>query len=845
MKRYHIMILILLVFLLVPIANSPTYAKTSESPTSDNTLASFAGNQHKAEDAFGYGVGAITETGDYTDTWFNDGSFYYVADSAYITMALMMQLDQLQIGDSLTFFTYIRVKASNNNHFYWGIGEADGTFIIEHNSEYSYYGIDSSWIEVSFTVEVDTAIIEAQNETGHIALLVSAAGIYTYHIYCAFAYIELHGTYDFKETISDDYYFTPDPSQFTPLYGYGEGYGAFTENNDYTDTQINDGTYWYLSDSLVIYMNMFMQLPDLSKFDVIVFHADWRATCSSSDKVVWAIGDGSGTTIIEYNNIYEYVGTDSGYETHHETIMIDATLIEAQNETGYLTFKMTGAGIYTYGIYCDWAYIELYRNDTCFVESFADVSDFDDSLYDDAQNTITSDGDIGTFTGTGDITDDNEYLGSNAPSVTINGLYHYEISYKMQDTNADYARLYLYDAASHSGNYQSITLYEVTTWTTVKGLITLSAVESYLISLQRDTGVTTELYIDDFNIFSATACGWQHDASTKSGVVETGSGLTYETTSDSDVLTMNVTYDSSPNTGQFQFPFDTSTTDRDIERDYYGFLRVRVKATETGSTDPRFGVRLDAVRSDSISISSTWTTYDINLMALTTANANRYFYLAASIGAGESCEFELDFIKIHSIANFGITESSTTVDDVLYVEHGVLNAEMDTGHFILDYEGLYKNTTDSLTWNKSTSNGDSYVSFGYDGWSEYSSETTGSLYGGTLTDLHIKFNETANIIDITFESLPPEWHVFNDEGITFMLDLPDWVTCPYVSFYIYIPINQATIDYVLMYVGLLLIPVSTLYLVWGGKEKMSTDKLLIFLLIFFTGVGLLLGGLLL
>jgi hypothetical protein len=49
-------------------------------------------------------------------------------------------------------------------------------------------------------------------------------------------------------------------------------------------------------------------------------------------------------------------------------------------------------------------------------------------------------------------------------------------------------------------------------------------------------------------------------------------------------------------------------------------------------------------------------------------------------------------------------------------------------------------------------------------------------------------------------------------------------------------------DSFLVLAGLALMPISTLYLVKGGKREMSTDKLLIFLILFMVGIGLFVGG---
>ncbi len=56
------------------------------------------------------------------------------------------------------------------------------------------------------------------------------------------------------------------------------------------------------------------------------------------------------------------------------------------------------------------------------------------------------------------------------------------------------------------------------------------------------------------------------------------------------------------------------------------------------------------------------------------------------------------------------------------------------------------------------------------------------------------------------------------------------------------PVFQFGYDTFFIFLGLIMIPVSTMYLVRGGRKKMSMDKLFFFLIIFVVGFGLLVGG---
>ena len=70
-----------------------------------------------------------------------------------------------------------------------------------------------------------------------------------------------------------------------------------------------------------------------------------------------------------------------------------------------------------------------------------------------------------------------------------------------------------------------------------------------------------------------------------------------------------------------------------------------------------------------------------------------------------------------------------------------------------------------------------------------------------------------------------EWNVINDPVVIFSVAFDTW-----------------SFDILLLFLGLVIIPLSTLYLAYGGKNNMSTDKLLYGLLAFVMGWGLFIGG---
>ena len=69
-----------------------------------------------------------------------------------------------------------------------------------------------------------------------------------------------------------------------------------------------------------------------------------------------------------------------------------------------------------------------------------------------------------------------------------------------------------------------------------------------------------------------------------------------------------------------------------------------------------------------------------------------------------------------------------------------------------------------------------------------------------------------------------------------------WNVVQIVTIWINTPLFAGTLDMLLIFGGLILIPASTLYAVKGGREEMSTDKLFYVLIAFVIGWALVIGG---
>ena len=76
---------------------------------------------------------------------------------------------------------------------------------------------------------------------------------------------------------------------------------------------------------------------------------------------------------------------------------------------------------------------------------------------------------------------------------------------------------------------------------------------------------------------------------------------------------------------------------------------------------------------------------------------------------------------------------------------------------------------------------------------------------------------------LSFET--PSWHIIATAILTFVIEL-----------------FTGSLDAFIILLGLIMIPASTLYLVKGGRDEMSSDKFFYFIIVFIIGWALLIGG---
>lgn len=544
---------------------------------------------------------------------------------------------------------------------------------------------------------------------------------------------------------------------------------------------------------------------------------DWET--STFDEIDSNFGTSAGW----YNGTFsgsEYVSEDyvvrfSVYASAGSDVLLDYMIIDLE--------VMTGSG---------------------YAESFADVSDYEQ----DSAADLGTDGDVMYVDIAGDSAYD--YWYTNTPSLTANVLYYAEYRIKRNaSANHVYFNIMGFsedDKAGDSTAIQSSWYVSQQTFTTIKIYFQFThVVES--VRFRAKCGVPARLYFDYFRIGPSHQMGWQHDGSTIEGVTNNAqSDITYTTSTNEDILTLRAENTGGANqVAEFYISLDPTSTTSAIDRDYYPFFQIRYNATlYNGAAYFNVQPQIDGYYGTlSLTEDGIFHTRYGNHKAFSSGTAeNRIKCYARLENLGEIAILEINYAKIYSIADYTITESSTTPADYLYVSEGILYSNMDTGTITLDYDPTDLSFVGVHSWNKSTSYGTSELSFYRGSWSSYYNTTQGDLMGGTLTDIRLRFSEDANIINIILYKTPPQWHSFTFESIYF--DLPNWHGFTFEDIIFYLAINVLTLSYIMMLMGLVMIPVSTLFLVMGGRSDMSRDKMFLFLMIFLFGWAFFLGGIL-
>lgn len=435
---------------------------------------------------------------------------------------------------------------------------------------------------------------------------------------------------------------------------------------------------------------------------------------------------------------------DSSYNNH----TMDLTNDHVSN--GLTMFRWTG---YSNDAVCkitvDYAissFVPITVSSDAYLESFYDISDWTLG----AGNAPTTDGDVMTWA----LPDDNMYdsIYVNSPSFTAaqcaGGLYYEFTIDRNASAGAPRVRVMAYSEDDIAGDsYEFIDFYPVDGWTTKKGIIQSDyAIES--LRFYAKSTVQTEVYFDYFRISPANESGWQNDGSTVIGITDFNVD---SLSSDGDVIHIVGT-----DASYCMIKWDRVSF---ISDTYYQFVELRFKAIIGHSLrfyfeDYDYGG--DVNPQITYSASGDWETARVNIAALSDIDTVADFGIRDDTDGAQ--EFWIDWFKFYSIVNYSITQSSTTTDDYLYVDAGVLYSHVDDGYIEANHDPALSVSDTYPVYNLTTSSTAPEFSQYVSSWSSYSDDTRGATTSGTVTDIKLKFDSTEIISAIKFieDSTAPE-----------------------------------------------------------------------------------------
>lgn len=483
-------------------------------------------------------------------------------------------------------------------------------------------------------------------------------------------------------------------------------------------------------------------------------------------------------------------------------------------------------------------------------EGFSDVSDW--------AGFDSTDGDIAYWDTAGD--DSYKEVYTDVPSfVNCEGLYiEWRIKANVSTVNG---RVIGYFDATLEGDdrvFQSSNNQEgavSTSWQTFKYYLPNSE-DFYDITkafvrlrLFYRASSNARISLDYIRVGPSNEMGWQHDGSTILGVT-TG----YDISTDGDLMTFT---NNVAGVHTWDIYIDATTTQSKIERDYYPMLEFKIDSVVDGDSDgfvwllrsysdsgtydnlpPTVGSYTDATGIFRVNLAETVTALDPYRFR---------FYLQ-----DENDSLTLDYIKMYSIANFSSysAHASIDLDDVFFVDNGVLNIELDesAGVYIrLNYDppmdvdyALYNivNSTVYKDGSQADLVGYNWIDSGgflQDNWTaELTQDLTGTPY------LKIDMAGSWEIHDLMFLTVVPSWQIVSNIEVVFIV--LGWHIISSIVIIFLTEISTWTLNLFLIFLGLAMLPISTVYLVHGGRSGMSMDKIFYGLVVFILGWAFFLGG---
>ena len=503
--------------------------------------------------------------------------------------------------------------------------------------------------------------------------------------------------------------------------------------------------------------------------------------------------------------------------------------------------NFTGASIGdTVVITCDSYYFyTMTLSENGYADGFMDVSDwtFDSESAGLPARSFTSDGDVLNFSISYDDTG-NEWAKYDIDVSAFSGFQYLEIRYKTSATvgNSKSTRLTVtLDGAEILSSYSA-------DWNTWKGNVVDDISEPYTtLELMADDYANTHasgygyVLIDYLRISPANESGWQHDGSTIQGTESYVAGkVTAE--SSNGVLKISNTDNGAPQA--LAFWIDETSSTSTIETDYYQFLEVQVTALQAGA-EWSLSLYDNTTQTSIQSVTSATGTFRYNIKAGYSSDPNRILFFVGGV-ISHAKWIDVTSLKVYSIANFTVGGNSLTINSIAYVDSGTLIVNPDSASDLSFYHdpALAVSTASFQVWNITANNlnpsgaNDFNFKAYIDGLESHVDETRGTwTNSGTVTDFELKCYTDYEFRISALKFIDThDWQEINDVEIIFQVG---WT-----------PEFQFSYDAFFIFLGLIMIPASTMYLAWGGRKAMSTDKLFYGLVLLALGFGFLIGGIL-
>ena len=460
-------------------------------------------------------------------------------------------------------------------------------------------------------------------------------------------------------------------------------------------------------------------------------------------------------------------------------------------------------------------YISTLSEDS-YAENFADISDCGSS----AEVSISTDGDMIKAEQAGDST--YRYFFVNGISMTSATGFYLEYSLS---ANVSTSLIVYTGTTDDGGSTTEVRAYDTggPTAETWKVLITHSEIVECIAFRFRATA-DVSLYSDYLRVSPSDETGFQHDGSTDEGISSPDGGTI---ASDSDLVTLTADGDGST----FLIVADTTTTVSAISTKYYPFFGIDIDSGSGSWTLEQYDGSAYATLQSSTTISAGIKHF--NMLSLDAyVSWWRITLSASSVLVG-------DWAKAYSIADFSIFTQHAEMDtnDYFYTVAGVLYCESDEANnrymrmnydppLDIDYETYtIVNSTVFKDGQQSDLVGYNWIDDGgilQDAWNaSLTQDLTGNPY--------LKIDDAGS------------WEIHD---LSFLYQIPDWENINNPILIFSVPLDETTLDALLIFFGLIMIPASTIYLVHGGRENASKDKVFYFLVAFIFGWALLIGGIL-